>query len=181
MQHCSAAHHVRYQSFASQGFGFSLRWNTWTKMFHFCRPPISPLHHYHEWLTKCPAQADICSVMVIRMYWAAPVALISADFVGPASISKPPNTWRLHPPLDLPSRTNPGTVHINTTLSSHHSHFKPLKKALTEWSETSANISQTLGIHPKLDTVNIWRVFENRPRFFFFLCQVPQFRNSTTL
>jgi hypothetical protein len=32
--------------------------------------------------------------------------------------------------------------------------FKPLKMDLTEGSETSANINQTLGIHPKADTVN---------------------------
>jgi hypothetical protein len=45
-------------------------------------------------------------------------------------------------------------VYINTTLSSHHSHFiKPLKMDLTEGSETSANINQTPGKHPKVDTL----------------------------
>jgi hypothetical protein len=33
------------------------------------------------------------------------------------------------------------------------SHFKPLKMDLTEGSETSANIKQTLGKHPKVNTV----------------------------
>jgi hypothetical protein len=33
-------------------------------------------------------------------------------------------------------------------------HFKPLKMDLTEGSETSANIKQTLGKHPKVNTVN---------------------------
>jgi hypothetical protein len=33
-------------------------------------------------------------------------------------------------------------------------HFKPLKMDLTEGSETSANINQTLGKHPKVDTIN---------------------------
>jgi hypothetical protein len=33
-------------------------------------------------------------------------------------------------------------------------HFKPLKMDLTEGSETSANINQTPGNHPKFDTVN---------------------------
>jgi hypothetical protein len=32
--------------------------------------------------------------------------------------------------------------------------FKPLKMDPTEGSETSANINQTLGIHPKIETVN---------------------------
>jgi hypothetical protein len=32
--------------------------------------------------------------------------------------------------------------------------FKPLKMHPTEGSETSANINQTLGIHPKVETVN---------------------------
>jgi predicted DNA-binding antitoxin AbrB/MazE fold protein len=32
--------------------------------------------------------------------------------------------------------------------------FKPLKMDLREGSETSANINQTLGIHPKIETVN---------------------------
>jgi hypothetical protein len=32
--------------------------------------------------------------------------------------------------------------------------FKPLMMDLTEGSETSANINQTLGKHPKVDTVN---------------------------
>jgi hypothetical protein len=32
--------------------------------------------------------------------------------------------------------------------------FKGLKMDLTEGSETSANINQKLGIHPKVDTVN---------------------------
>jgi hypothetical protein len=32
--------------------------------------------------------------------------------------------------------------------------FKPLKMDPTEGSETSANINQTLGIHPKVETVN---------------------------
>jgi hypothetical protein len=68
--------------------------------------------------------------------------------------SERPNTWCLPPPLALPSRTNPDTVHINTTLSSHHSHFiKPLKMDLTEGSETSASINQTPGKHPKVDTL----------------------------
>jgi hypothetical protein len=62
--------------------------------------------------------------------------------------------WQVKGGMDLPSRTNPGTVHINTTLSSHHSHFKPLKMDLTEGSETSANINQAVGKHPKVDTVN---------------------------
>jgi hypothetical protein len=35
-----------------------------------------------------------------------------------------------------------------------NSHFKPLKMDLTECSETSANINQTPGKHPKVDTVN---------------------------
>jgi hypothetical protein len=34
--------------------------------------------------------------------------------------------------------------------------LKPLKMDLTEGSETSANINQTLGIHQKVDTVNIY-------------------------
>jgi hypothetical protein len=33
--------------------------------------------------------------------------------------------------------------------------LKPLKMDLTEGSETSANIKQTLGKHPKVDTVNV--------------------------
>jgi hypothetical protein len=32
--------------------------------------------------------------------------------------------------------------------------FKPLKMDLTEGSETSTNINQTLGKHPKVNTVN---------------------------
>jgi hypothetical protein len=32
--------------------------------------------------------------------------------------------------------------------------LKPLKMDLVEGSETSANINQTLGIHPKIETVN---------------------------
>jgi hypothetical protein len=32
--------------------------------------------------------------------------------------------------------------------------FKPLKMDLTEGSKTSVNINQTLGKHPKVDTVN---------------------------
>jgi hypothetical protein len=71
---------------------------------------------------------------------------------------EPPNTWRLRPPLDLPSRTNPDTVYVNTTLSSHHSNFKPLKMDLTEGSETSANINQTPGKHPKVDTVKLFAI-----------------------
>jgi hypothetical protein len=38
-------------------------------------------------------------------------------------------------------------------------HFKPLKMDPTEGSETSANINQTLGIHPKVETVNIQYLF----------------------
>jgi hypothetical protein len=33
--------------------------------------------------------------------------------------------------------------------------LKPLKMEPTEGSETSANINQTLGIHPKIETVNL--------------------------
>jgi hypothetical protein len=68
----------------------------------------------------------------------------------------------LEPPhsfLRTPSCVKPG---------SHHAHgspfarflagkiildFKPLKMDLIEGSETSANINQTLGIHPKIETV----------------------------
>jgi hypothetical protein len=39
-------------------------------------------------------------------------------------------------------------------LSSHLSHFKPLKMDPTEGSKMLANINQTLGIHPKVETVN---------------------------
>jgi hypothetical protein len=58
-------------------------------------------------------------------------------------------TWCLPPPLALPSRAKPDTVYINTTLSSHHSHFMfhihPLKMDLTEGSETSENHNLTPG------------------------------------
>jgi hypothetical protein len=44
-------------------------------------------------------------------------------------------------------------VYINTTLSSHHSHFifhiQPLKMDLTEGSETSAKHNLMLGKYPK--------------------------------
>jgi hypothetical protein len=57
--------------------------------------------------------------------------------------------------LALPSRTNPDTVYINTTLSSHFIfHIKPWKMDLTEGSETLANINQTPGKHTKVDTLN---------------------------
>jgi hypothetical protein len=38
-------------------------------------------------------------------------------------------------------------------------HFKPLKMDLTEGPETSANINQTLGKHPKVNTVNVCKHF----------------------
>jgi hypothetical protein len=43
---------------------------------------------------------------------------------------------------------------IDVSEPSVRSIFKPLKMDLTEGSETSANIRQTLGKHPKVDTVN---------------------------
>jgi hypothetical protein len=55
------------------------------------------------------------------------------------------------------------TVCINTTLSSHLSHFKPLKMDLIEGSKTSANINQTLGIYPKIETV------DNKTTYIFML------------
>jgi hypothetical protein len=39
--------------------------------------------------------------------------------------------------------------------------IKPLKMDLIEGSETSANINQTLGIHPKIETVKIMEVSNN--------------------
>jgi hypothetical protein len=68
-------------------------------------------------------------------------------------------------PLSLPSQTNHDTIYINTTLYSHHSHFiKLLKIDLTEGSETSANINQTPGKHPKVDTLNTEHGESLKPR-----------------
>jgi hypothetical protein len=58
--------------------------------------------------------------------------------------------------LALPSGANPDTVYINTTLSSHHSHFifhiQLLKLDLTEGSETSAKHKLTPEKYPKEHT-----------------------------
>jgi hypothetical protein len=48
--------------------------------------------------------------------------------------------------LALPSRANPDTVYII--------YIKPLKMDMTEGSETSANINQTPGNHPKVDILD---------------------------
>jgi hypothetical protein len=43
---------------------------------------------------------------------------------------------------------------LDSSVRSIFKGFKPLKMDLIEGSETSANINQMLGIHPKVDTVN---------------------------
>jgi hypothetical protein len=48
-------------------------------------------------------------------------------------------------------------------------HFKPLKKDLTEGSETSANINQTPGKQAKVDTVNNKHGKSLKPTRLFFL------------
>jgi hypothetical protein len=64
-----------------------------------------------------------------------------------------PNPRCLPPPLALPSRTNPDTVYINTTLSSHHYTLHiphpAFEDDLTEGSETSAKHNLTPGKYPK--------------------------------
>jgi hypothetical protein len=44
--------------------------------------------------------------------------------------------------------------------------LKPLKMDLIEGSETSANINQTLGIHPKIETVNVQSVPRHSPDIY---------------
>jgi hypothetical protein len=46
----------------------------------------------------------------------------------------------------------PSVWFILADVSERFSHFKPLKMDLTEGSETSANINQMLGKHPKVNT-----------------------------
>jgi hypothetical protein len=64
-----------------------------------------------------------------------------------------PNTRRLPPPLVLPSWIPWHGMYKYHSLLSPLS-LKPLKMDPIEGSETSANINQTLGIHPKIETVN---------------------------
>jgi hypothetical protein len=48
--------------------------------------------------------------------------------------------------------------------------FKPLKMDPTEGSETSANINQTLGIHPKVETVNTEHSESLKSRMTLLVC-----------
>jgi hypothetical protein len=68
--------------------------------------------------------------------------------VGPLKIKIPSKNTREKP-------TNKLIIHLcQVHLQRLEEHFKPLKMDLTEGSETSANIKQTLGKHPKVNTVN---------------------------
>jgi O-acetylhomoserine/O-acetylserine sulfhydrylase-like pyridoxal-dependent enzyme len=58
-----------------------------------------------------------------------------------------------------------GGFFIAFIFENKNKNFKPLKMDLTEGSETSANINQTLGKHPKVDTVKYKKLQKHN-----FLC-----------